>query len=234
MAEYEDNKFLVLKVEDVMRLEKEDRERLNMLLYRIGSNRENQGKNPDPKYYACNQDEPYAIDVLDVILRGEERKERARERSKTVVSREGEVMPGISSAEEAMKDAAARFSESLTPSLDAIQVEVDPLGKLANQPGAKLDAGKNRLSLVLGGFADSLWDVGSVGTFGAKKYTDNGWKEVPDAKSRYLDAMYRHLLKHEKGEFLDADSGLPHLAHAAWNVLAVLQLTKNESGEITE
>ena len=29
---------------------------------------------PDNKYYVCNQDEPYAQDVLDVISRGEDEK----------------------------------------------------------------------------------------------------------------------------------------------------------------
>ena len=37
----------------------------------------------------------------------------------------------------------------------------------------KNDAGKNRLGLVLGGFADALEDVGLVGTYGASIYSDN-------------------------------------------------------------
>lgn len=91
-----------------------------------------------------------------------------------------------------------------------------------HEPGAKLDAGKNRLGLVLGGFASALQEVGKVGTFGAGKYTDNGWQSVPDALERYTDAMYRHLLAEAAGERNDPETGLPHAAHAAWNALARL------------
>jgi hypothetical protein len=111
-------------------------------------------------------------------------------------------------------------------------VEVDPNGKNPHESGAKLDAGKNRLGLVLMEFSRSLQEVGKVGTFGANKYTDNGWIEVPNGVSRYTDAMFRHLLKYGEGEDVDPDTGLSHLAHAAWNVLATLDLemrAKNEN-----
>lgn len=103
-------------------------------------------------------------------------------------------------------------------------IESDPHGIQQHQPGAKLDAGKNRLGLVIGGFAAALQQVGQVGTFGAQKYSPNGWLQVPDGAQRYTDALYRHLLAHQQGEATDADSGLPHLAHAAWNALAILEL----------
>lgn len=103
-------------------------------------------------------------------------------------------------------------------------LEVDPYDKDPHEPGAKLDAGKNRLGLVLGGFPRALEAVGEVGTYGANKYTDNGWKHVPDGAERYGDAMYRHLMSAAKGEEFDRESGLRHLAHAAWNALAVLEL----------
>lgn len=90
--------------------------------------------------------------------------------------------------------------------------------------GAKLDEGKNRLALVLGEFSHALWDVGEVGTFGANKYTPRGWLEVPNAKERYMDALMRHLFHHFSGEERDPESNLKHLAHAAWNILAVLDL----------
>lgn len=101
-------------------------------------------------------------------------------------------------------------------------VERDPSGLDSHEPGAKLDAGKNRLGLVLGGFARALQEVGRVGTYGAEKYSPNGWRHVKDGKERYLDALYRHL-------FEDAispidDSGLLHMAQVAWNALAVLEI----------
>ena len=109
--------------------------------------------------------------------------------------------------------------------------ERDPRGTEAHSPGAKLDAGKNRLALVEDGFAKALWAVGEVGTFGANKYSDNGWMQVPGGIGRYKDALRRHLNKAAQGEDVDQDSGLPHLAHAAWNALAVLELWLREDVE---
>ena len=111
------------------------------------------------------------------------------------------------------------------PSLiDRYAPELDPTGKSAHQPGAKLDAGKNRLGLVLGDFALALEHVGRVGTFGARKYSDHGWLTVPNGQERYTDAMYRHLMREASGEDIDFDTSLLHAAHAAWNALARLEL----------
>lgn len=106
--------------------------------------------------------------------------------------------------------------------------ELDPTGLGAHIPGAKLDAGKNRLGLVLGGFAGALEAVGRVGTFGAAKYSDGGWLHVPVARERYTDAFLRHIMRDLAGEQDDPETGLLHAAHAAWNALARLQLILNE------
>lgn len=103
-------------------------------------------------------------------------------------------------------------------------MERDPTGREQHQPGAKLDAGKLRPALVLGGFARALTAVTAVGTFGAAKYTDNGWMSVPNGEERYDDANLRHWLKEKSGEAIDQDSELEHAAHAAWNALARLDL----------
>jgi len=109
--------------------------------------------------------------------------------------------------------------------------EKDPHGTPPHQPGAKLDAGKTRAGLVLGGFARALLEVSAVGTFGAAKYTAGGWVSVPDGIERYTDAMHRHLLAEATGERLDGDSGLAHAAHAAWCALARLDLMLREGQE---
>lgn len=103
-------------------------------------------------------------------------------------------------------------------------METDPNGKKASEAGAKLDAGKNRLCLVLGGFAKALEEVGRVGTYGANKYTDNGWISVPNGSERYTDAMLRHLFREMQGELSDPDTSIFHAAHTAWNALARLDL----------
>jgi hypothetical protein len=108
--------------------------------------------------------------------------------------------------------------------------EVDPLGKDQHETGAKLDAGKPRLGLVLGAFANALVEVGKVGTYGAQKYTDNGWLDVPNGKARYTDALLRHVLA-ETNETHDPDTHLLHAAHAAWNALARLELVLRKRGE---
>lgn len=104
--------------------------------------------------------------------------------------------------------------------MSEVKEEKDPNGVAPNQPGAKLDHGKLRVGLVIKGFQNALKAVTEVGTFGANKYTDDGWKSVPDGLKRYEDALYRHLL----ADGMDEQSGLPHLAHAAWNILAMLEL----------
>lgn len=106
--------------------------------------------------------------------------------------------------------------------------ELDPTGRSAHEPGAKLDAGKPRCGLVLGGFSRALEQVAQVGTFGAAKYTDNGWRSVPAGQERYTDALWRHLLAEAQGQQADPDSGLLHAAHTAWNALARLELILHE------
>jgi hypothetical protein len=106
--------------------------------------------------------------------------------------------------------------------------ESDPSGKNPHSPGAKLDAGKTRLGLVLLGFSRALQAVGEVGTFGARKYTEDGWLEVENGQARYTDALLRHLMSEARGEKLDSDSGLRHAAQVAWNALARLDIRSEE------
>lgn len=108
------------------------------------------------------------------------------------------------------------------------KTELDPNGKSAHSPGAKLDSGKNRPFLVLSGFSRALAEVSKVGTFGANKYSDNGWKEVPNGINRYGDAKMRHLLAECSGENFDSESTFLHAAHEAWNTLARLELILRE------
>jgi hypothetical protein len=107
----------------------------------------------------------------------------------------------------------------------------DPLGKDQHELGAKLDAGKNRLGMVLMQFRAALEAAGEVGTLGAAKYTDEGWKHVPNGKERYLDAMFRHLFSYYNGEENDPESGKSHMGHFAWNALAVASLHLNGDEE---
>jgi hypothetical protein len=99
-------------------------------------------------------------------------------------------------------------------------------------PGAKLDTGKVRPSLILNGMARALYAVAEVGTFGAIKYTDGGWIFVPNGFARYEDAQQRHALARAKGETHDPESKLLHLQHEAWNALAKLDLYLREQEKV--
>ena len=93
---------------------------------------------------------------------------------------------------------------------------------MAKPLGFKADKEKS-LAGVLIDFSRALEDIAAVGTFGAKKYARANWLQVEDAETRYYDAMWRHLLA-SGSEALDQESKLKHLSHAAWNILAVLEL----------
>lgn len=109
---------------------------------------------------------------------------------------------------------------------DAMKLVLDATDDVVDQhtPGAKLDQDKPRVDLVLGGFARALLRVAEVGTFGANKYSDNGWMQVKNGLQRYDDAGKRHWLRRATGEVIDPESGLEHRAHEAWNALASLEL----------
>lgn len=108
--------------------------------------------------------------------------------------------------------------------------ERDPQGRSAHEPGAKLDAGKVRAFLMLGGFSRALEEVARVTTVGAAKYSPGGWAQVPAGVERYEDAAVRHLLALGRGP-IDADTGCRHKAQVAWNMLASLELELRAEAE---
>ena len=97
-----------------------------------------------------------------------------------------------------------------------------------NQEGRKADAGKPRMSLLPW---RAIQQIVAVLEFGATKYGADNWKRVPEAHQRYFDATMRHLLAWWDGERLDAESGLPHLAHAGCCILFLLWVDKSAAEE---
>ena len=91
--------------------------------------------------------------------------------------------------------------------------------------GIKHDTGKLRYSL-LPWF--SITAIVKVLEFGAKKYKINSWQGLADSEDRYFDAAIRHLLAYRDGEWLDPESGLSHLSHAACNVVFLIWLNKDK------
>lgn len=100
--------------------------------------------------------------------------------------------------------------------------ELDPMGLSNNDPGAKLDAGKIRVSL-LKRFGLALLAVADLATGGAEKYSAHGWAEVDNGIERYDDAMFGHYLK-EMFQDTDPDMKVREQVSVAWNALARLQL----------
>lgn len=85
--------------------------------------------------------------------------------------------------------------------------------------GRKDDGGKLRWDLLP---LHLIEKVVEVYTFGAQKYAPNSWQNLEDGYNRYKAALLRHLTAHEKGETIDPESKLPHLAHCAWNAIAMM------------
>ncbi len=99
----------------------------------------------------------------------------------------------------------------------------------------KADDGKDRFDLLMTkeGCASAIADVVKVLSFavrpkeqGGKGYVPHSWRQVPEGRRRYLSAMYRHLAAIERGEEVDDESGLPHLAHVATNALFLAEIDK--------
>lgn len=65
--------------------------------------------------------------------------------------------------------------------------------------------------------------VAKVLTFGAKKYSPNNWKGfTKEQQDEILGSLLRHILEYQKGNKIDSESGLHHLAHAACNIAFIL------------
>lgn len=103
-----------------------------------------------------------------------------------------------------------------------------PPFKVPVVPGTKFDADKPRPTLLIMSLANAVLATTEVLTFGAKKYSDDGWHLVPDGIKRYTDAMYRHLLAEGAGEEHDPETGLLHAAHTAADALIRLELLLRE------
>lgn len=83
--------------------------------------------------------------------------------------------------------------------------------QLANSGGRKFDGGKLQYGLIP---PLAMAEMVKVLTFGAEKYEPDNWKNVPDSKRRYFDAMERHIWAWKAGEQIDPESNIHHLAHA--------------------
>lgn len=89
----------------------------------------------------------------------------------------------------------------------------------------KADEGKNRWDLLP--WKPVEWVV-KILMYGANKYGENTWQKVDNAKERYFAATMRHLVAWRSGELLDAESHLPHLAHAVCSLVFLLSFEESD------
>lgn len=90
---------------------------------------------------------------------------------------------------------------------------------MKQQLGLKDDSGKLRFDLILPEFEEGIAETLTVG---AAKYAPNSWQHVEDAENRYYASLRRHINAWRQGEILDPEDNVPHLAHAATNIMFLM------------
>lgn len=95
--------------------------------------------------------------------------------------------------------------------------------------GKKYDSNKSMVGTLCNVFPNALLAIGNCIEFGTHKYPDPAnWQKVEGAFTRYQNSIMRHYLKFLAGQERDSETNLLHLAHMAWNTLAVLELYLRE------
>lgn len=72
---------------------------------------------------------------------------------------------------------------------------------------------------------EPLRQVARVYGMGSSKYSSRNWEKGYAWNLSYA-ALQRHINAFWGREDLDSESGLPHLAHAAFHVLALMEFTR--------
>lgn len=110
------------------------------------------------------------------------------------------------------------FGDPYDPAQQSKYNQVAAEGETGN--GAiRYDAEKTRYDLVP---PEALEAVARVYTWGAKKYAPRNWEKGMEWGRCYA-ALQRHVQSFWAGYDLDDESNLLHLAHVAWNAMALLQ-----------
>ena len=102
-----------------------------------------------------------------------------------------------------------------------------------NDQKFKADAGKEDPTLFDEGFPIARRFMQATLDYGAVKYEAHSWRKVPDAFNRYAKAGGRHRQKRMIAQMrnpyhgfmsVDDESGLPHVAHELFNLMAQIEL----------
>lgn len=99
-----------------------------------------------------------------------------------------------------------------------------PVPAIFSQEGVKFDEGKPSMSLLP---SKPLVEVAKVLDYGKRKYAAHNWRQGIDY-SRLYSATQRHLSSWNENEDIDDESKLNHLAHAACDILFLLEYELNK------
>ena len=131
-----------------------------------------------------------------------------------------------------MKILGAKTPQEASRIFNQLEVEKRWKEKMAEQKAehgnvaVKFDQDKLRMELLP---VRPIEDIASVLTLGAKKYDDRNWEQGFDYTRTY-GALQRHLHAWYKGEDIDPETGLSHLAHAGCCLMFLLEFTHSGAG----
>jgi len=119
--------------------------------------------------------------------------------------------------------------------VDAINVDYDnepieqdkEIKEELEEEGKKDDEEKPNLEILMCHFPNALGYVAQAPNYGAKKYKEGveekNWSKVKNPIPRYRKAFLRHTFRWLSGEWIDKESGVPHICSMIWNLLVLIE-----------
>lgn len=104
---------------------------------------------------------------------------------------------------------------------------LDEESQMGQETAGRFSQGKIRHDLVA---PWALNEIARVYTYGTIKYDDDNWWKGLKWKRDVFGCILRHIWKWFRGETDDQESGLHHLAHAAWNCMALMEYERCKIG----
>lgn len=92
--------------------------------------------------------------------------------------------------------------------------------KTGGQKGSKIE----RFDLIPW---EALVELAAIYGFGAEKYEAHNWRKGYDWGLSYA-SLIRHASAFWSGEDIDPESGMPHMAHAAWHCMTLLTFMREQ------
>lgn len=106
-----------------------------------------------------------------------------------------------------------------------MQPQASSDSKSSTGEGLRYNEGKLRWDLI----PPELEEIVEIYTMGAKKYAPRNWEKGMSWMVCFASLM-RHTWKWLRGEDLDEESGRPHMAHVAWNAIALVVYYRRQIG----